>query len=77
MSLSTLRHTSTNVTKHPISLMLQTVHKWLGLIVGLQLLIWVVTGLAFNLIDERFFRCEPISHHASNSESHYCTRPHG
>ena len=59
MSLPTLRYTSMTATKHPISLMLQTIHKWLGLIVGLQLLIWVVTGLAFNLIDERFFDANP------------------
>jgi len=31
----------------------QTLHKWLGLIVGLQFLIWLATGLAFNLIDEQ------------------------
>lgn len=59
MSLSTLRHTGTAGTKHSISLLLQTLHKWLGLIVGLQLLIWVVTGLAFNLIDERFLDANP------------------
>ncbi|MFB2683371.1 PepSY domain-containing protein [Shewanella mangrovisoli] len=59
MSFSTLRHTNTAGTKHPISLLLQTLHKWLGLIVGLQLLIWVVTGLAFNLIDEQFLDATP------------------
>lgn len=59
MSFSTLRHTNTAGTKHPISLLLQTLHKWLGLIVGLQLLIWVVTGLAFNLIDEQFLDANP------------------
>lgn len=59
MSLSTLSHTSTASSKPPISLLLQTLHKWLGLIVGLQLLIWVVTGLAFNLIDEQFLDANP------------------
>ena len=34
-------------------LVAQTLHKWLGLIVGLQFLIWLATGLAFNLIDEQ------------------------
>ncbi|WP_448569099.1 PepSY domain-containing protein [Thalassotalea ganghwensis] len=29
-----------------------TVHKWLSLVVGMQLLIWLVTGLYFNLMDE-------------------------
>ncbi|ODR85681.1 PepSY domain-containing protein [Shewanella xiamenensis] len=41
-------------SKRHISLVMQTLHKWLSLIVGLQLLIWIVTGLAFNLIDEQF-----------------------
>ncbi|MFB2735645.1 PepSY domain-containing protein [Shewanella mangrovisoli] len=59
MSFSTLRHTSAAGSKHSISLLLQTLHKWLGLIVGLQLLIWVVTGLAFNLIDDRFLDANP------------------
>jgi len=60
MSFSNKRNAE---SKRHISLVMQTLHKWLSLIVGLQLLIWIVTG--------------PISHYASNSESHYCTRPHG
>lgn len=41
------------------NLAMQTLHKWLALIVGLQLLIWIVTGLAFNLIDEQFLDANP------------------
>ncbi|QYJ78546.1 PepSY domain-containing protein [Shewanella acanthi] len=33
---------------------IQSLHKWLGLLVGLQLLIWLATGLAFNSIDGRY-----------------------
>ncbi|MCZ4337846.1 PepSY domain-containing protein [Shewanella colwelliana] len=33
---------------------MQTLHRWLAVIVGLQLLIWVATGLAFNLIDSQY-----------------------
>lgn len=51
MSFSNKRNAE---SKRHISLVMQTLHKWLSLIVGLQLLIWIVTGLAFNLIDERF-----------------------
>lgn len=29
----------------------RTIHQWLSLIVGIQLLIWLVTGLYFNLMD--------------------------
>ena len=29
-----------------------TIHKWLSLVVGLQLLIWLTSGLYFNLMDE-------------------------
>uniref|UniRef100_Q0HZS7 PepSY-associated TM helix domain protein n=1 Tax=Shewanella sp. (strain MR-7) TaxID=60481 RepID=Q0HZS7_SHESR len=54
MSFSNKLNTSTADSRRPIGLILQTLHKWLGLIVGLQLLIWIVTGLAFNLIDEQF-----------------------
>lgn len=45
--------------KRHSSLAMQTLHKWLALIVGLQLLIWIVTGLAFNLIDEQFLDANP------------------
>ena len=31
--------------------LLRKVHKWLALVVGLQLLIWVATGLLFTLVD--------------------------
>ena len=51
MSFSNKRNAE---SKRHISLVMQTLHKWLSLIVGLQLLIWIVTGLAFNLIDEQF-----------------------
>ena len=34
------------------SLLWQSMHKWLALLVGLQLTLWLVTGLAFNLLDE-------------------------
>lgn len=44
---------SSAVNKPSWWLVAQTLHKWLGLIVGLQLLIWLATGLAFNLIDEQ------------------------
>ena len=30
---------------------MRVIHKWLSLLVGLQLLIWLVTGLYFNLMD--------------------------
>jgi ferredoxin len=33
----------------------QALHKWLALFVGLQLLLWVVSGLLLNLVDEEFF----------------------
>ena len=33
----------------------RTLHRWLGLIIGGQMLIWIVTGLAFNLINEDYF----------------------
>lgn len=46
-------------SKRHSSLTMQTLHKWLALIVGLQLLIWIVTGLAFNLIDEQFLDANP------------------
>ncbi|KUJ83564.1 peptidase [Microbulbifer flavimaris] len=29
------------------------VHKWLGLLVGLQLLVWLISGLVFSLLDPR------------------------
>ncbi|MGE6650513.1 PepSY domain-containing protein [Shewanella colwelliana] len=32
---------------------MQILHRWLAAIVGLQLFIWVATGLAFNLIDSQ------------------------
>ncbi|MFV0596471.1 PepSY domain-containing protein [Shewanella sp.] len=54
MSFSNKLNASTTGSKRPISLVLQTLHKWLGLILGLQLFIWIVTGLTFNLIDEPF-----------------------
>ena len=31
--------------------LIKTIHKWLSLLVGLQLLIWLGTGLYFNLMD--------------------------
>ncbi|CAH9051151.1 Na(+)-translocating NADH-quinone reductase subunit F [Pseudoalteromonas holothuriae] len=31
----------------------KTLHKWLSLFVGLQLLIWLITGLYFNLMDHK------------------------
>lgn len=33
----------------------RTIHRSLALVVGGQMLIWIVTGLAFNLIDEDYF----------------------
>jgi ferredoxin len=33
----------------------QALHRWLALFVGLQLLLWVVSGLLLNLVDEEFF----------------------
>ncbi|TVL29285.1 PepSY domain-containing protein [Shewanella xiamenensis] len=56
MSFSNKRNAE---SKRHISLVMQTLHKWLSLIVGLQLLIWIVTGLAFNLIDEQFLDANP------------------
>ena len=32
-------------------LLLKKIHKWLSLLVGLQLLIWIGSGLFFNLMD--------------------------
>jgi len=56
MSCSNKLNTGIEISgKRHSSLAMQTLHKWLALIVGLQLLIWIVTGLAFNLIDERFW----------------------
>jgi ferredoxin len=34
---------------------LQGLHRWLALFVGLQLLLWVVSGLLLNLVDGTFF----------------------
>jgi ferredoxin len=33
----------------------QALHRWLALFVGLQLLLWIVSGLLLNLVDEEFF----------------------
>ncbi|NOU51966.1 2Fe-2S iron-sulfur cluster binding domain-containing protein [Pseudoalteromonas sp. JBTF-M23] len=47
----------------------KSLHKWLSLLVGLQLIIWLVTGLYFNLMDHKKgsgnanFR--PVAHAAS------------
>lgn len=46
---------------------LRILHKWLGLIVGLQLLLWTLSGLVFALLDhhevaaERSVRAQPVS----------------
>ena len=34
-------------------LFLKKLHKWLSLLVGLQLLVWLGTGLYFNLMDHQ------------------------
>ncbi|MGI2171781.1 PepSY domain-containing protein [Shewanella sp. MF05960] len=33
----------------------QQLHKWLGLLIGLQLLLWIVTGLLLNMIPSAWF----------------------
>jgi len=37
---------------HPFFKLLRIVHRWLSLIIGLQLLVWVGTGLLMSLIDQ-------------------------
>ncbi|MBB1270260.1 PepSY domain-containing protein [Shewanella sp. SR44-3] len=36
----------------------QVLHKWLALLIGLQLLLWIVSGLALNLIPSEVFNTE-------------------
>ena len=46
-----------------------SVHKWLSLVVGLQLLIWLGTGLYFNLMDHNKASGNELrvhSHHEGN-----------
>jgi ferredoxin len=43
----------------------QTFHRWLALFVGLQLLLWVVSGLLLNLVDEEFFDANGHRHFSS------------
>lgn len=35
--------------------LVRTLHRWLAVIVGIQLIIWIVTGLYFNLISDAWF----------------------
>ena len=37
---------------HPLFRLLRSLHRWLSLIIGLQLLVWVGTGLLMSLIDQ-------------------------
>ncbi len=37
---------------HPFFVLLRFLHRWLSLIIGLQLLVWVGTGLLMSLIDQ-------------------------
>ena len=37
---------------HPFFRLLRFLHRWLSLIIGLQLLVWVGTGLLMSLIDQ-------------------------
>ena len=43
----------------------RTLHRILGLIVGTQLLIWILTGLAFNLIDDEYLNANALRNHSS------------
>ncbi|CAM4045427.1 PepSY domain-containing protein [Pseudoalteromonas byunsanensis] len=48
-----------------------SLHKWLSLLVGIQLLIWLGTGLYFNLMDHQkasgAVHLRPVNHNASTS----------
>jgi Na+-transporting NADH:ubiquinone oxidoreductase subunit F len=36
-----------------VTKLMRTLHKWLGLLIGLQFLIWILSGLGMNLLDAR------------------------
>ncbi len=38
----------------------RTLHKWLGLIVGLQVLIWLASGLYMVVVDIDFIHGDPL-----------------
>ena len=42
------------------SIMARSLHKWLGLIIGLQMLIWLSTGLYMVIIDLDFIHGDPL-----------------
>lgn len=47
----------------------RTIHKWLSLLVGIQLLIWLVTGIYFNLMDHHKASGHEYRVHSHNEES--------
>lgn len=47
----------------------QTWHRWLALLAGLQLTIWLVTGLLFNLIDDTWLDSNHYHQKASQTQS--------
>ena len=38
--------------RSPLFLFMRKLHKWLGLVIGLQLLIWLLSGLLMSVIDQ-------------------------
>ncbi|MCV2883388.1 PepSY domain-containing protein [Aestuariibacter sp. AA17] len=43
------------------------IHKWLGLVVGLQLLIWILTGIYFNWVDHRIAKGNELRQSSSHT----------
>ena len=40
--------------------LMRTLHKWIGLLIGLQLFVWIVSGLGMNLLDARVVAGEDL-----------------
>ena len=38
--------------RQPLFLFMRKLHKWLGLIIGLQLIVWLLSGLVMSLLDQ-------------------------